>query len=85
MMGEAKGLSELDTKEPIKPLNSAGGGYCLNQLYNVDCMEAMKYIPDKFFQLAITDPPYGIGIDGQKLSINKNPKHNRKQIGRAHV
>ena len=39
----------------------------------------MKYIPDKFFQLAITDPPYGIGIDGQKLSINKNPKHNRKQ------
>lgn len=26
MMGEAKGLSELDTKEPIKPLNSAGGG-----------------------------------------------------------
>ena len=42
-------------------------------------MEAMKYIPDKFFQLAITDPPYGIGIDGQKLSINKNPKHNRKQ------
>lgn len=55
-----------------------GGGRCLNRLYNADCMEAMKQIPDKFFQLAITDPPYGIGIDGQKLSINKNPKHNRK-------
>ena len=26
----------------------------------------------------VTDPPYGIGIDGQKESINKNPKHNRK-------
>jgi hypothetical protein len=26
----------------------------------------------------ITDPPYGIGIDGQKESISKNPKHNRK-------
>lgn len=26
----------------------------------------------------ITDPPYGIGIDGQKRSINSNPKHNRK-------
>ena len=26
----------------------------------------------------ITDPPYGIGIDGQKKSTNKNPKHNRK-------
>lgn len=39
----------------------------------------MKQIPDKFFQLAITDPPYGIGIDGQKKSINRNPKHNRKE------
>lgn len=26
----------------------------------------------------VTDPPYGIGIDGQKRSISKNPKHNRK-------
>ena len=26
----------------------------------------------------ITDPPYGIGIDGQKKSVSKNPKHNRK-------
>jgi site-specific DNA-methyltransferase (adenine-specific) len=26
----------------------------------------------------ITDPPYGLGIDGQKQSIAKNPKHNRK-------
>ena len=26
----------------------------------------------------ITDPPYGIGIDGQKESKSKNPKHNRK-------
>lgn len=59
--------------------NQCGGGYCLNRLYNEDCMEAMKLIPDKFFQLAITDPPYGIGIDGQKLNINKNPKHSRKE------
>lgn len=55
-----------------------GGGYNLNTLYNTDCMEAMQNIPDQYFQLAITDPPYGIGIDGQKLSINKNPKHDRK-------
>ena len=26
----------------------------------------------------VTDPPYGIGIDGQKQSISSNPKHNRK-------
>ena len=28
-------------------------------LYNMDCMEAMKQFPDKFFDLAIVDPPYG--------------------------
>lgn len=53
--------------------------YKLNTLYNEDCLEAMKYIPDKYFDLAIVDPPYGIGIDGQKEYISKtNSKHNRK-------
>ena len=50
----------------------------LNRLYNLDCMEAMKEIPDKYFQLAICDPPYGIGHDGQRRRVHKNPKHNRK-------
>ena len=50
----------------------------MNELYNMDCMEGMKQFPDKYFELAIVDPPYGIGIDGQKESICKNPKHNRK-------
>jgi site-specific DNA-methyltransferase (adenine-specific) len=48
----------------------------LNKLYNMDCMEGMKEIPDKYFDLAIVDPPYGIGIDGQKKSTSKNPRHN---------
>lgn len=26
---------------------------------NRDCMEAMRTFPDKFFDLAIVDPPYG--------------------------
>lgn len=47
--------------------------------YNMDCMDGMKQFPDNFFDLAIVDPPYGLGIDGQKESISKNPKHNRKQ------
>ena len=28
-------------------------------LYNADCMEAMKEFPDNFFDLAVVDPPYG--------------------------
>ena len=34
--------------------------------YNMDCMDAMREFPDKFFDLAIVDPPYGIGEDGRK-------------------
>jgi len=43
-------------------------------------MEAMANMKDKEFDLAIVDPPYGIGIDGQKKAICKNPKHNRKHF-----
>ena len=52
----------------------------LNRVYNEDCLEYMKTVPDNYFDLCLTDPPYGIGIDGQKKSINiNNPKANRKQ------
>ena len=47
----------------------------LKGFYNMDCMEGMKQIPDKYFDLAIVDPPYGIGI-------SKNPvrqAHQKKQ------
>ena len=39
---------------------------------NEDCMELMKRYPDKHFSLAIVDPPYGIGVDGQKKSTSKH-------------
>ena len=32
--------------------------YKLNEIYNEDCLQAMKQIPDKYFDLAIVDPPY---------------------------
>jgi len=35
----------------------------VNVAYNMDCMEAMREMPDKAFELAIVDPPYGIGIN----------------------
>ena len=35
-------------------------------VYNVDCMEYMKSLPDKAFSLAVVDPPYGIGESGAK-------------------
>ncbi len=48
------------------------------ELLNTDCLLYMKQCKDKQFDLAIVDPPYGLGIDGQKESKSKNPKHNRK-------
>lgn len=36
------------------------------ELLNVDCMEYMRGLPDKAFDLAIVDPPYGIGEHGGK-------------------
>ena len=32
--------------------------------YNIDCIEFMKTKPDKYYDLAIVDPPYGINMDG---------------------
>jgi site-specific DNA-methyltransferase (adenine-specific) len=31
------------------------------KVLNIDCMEFMQQYPDKFFDLAVVDPPYGLG------------------------
>ena len=42
--------------------------------YNMDCMDGMKEFPDKYFDLAIVDPPYGINIQksGRLRKYNTN-------------
>ena len=45
------------------------GGFILielNRIIHADCMDIMKDIPDKYFELAIVDPPYGIGANKEK-------------------
>jgi site-specific DNA-methyltransferase (adenine-specific) len=44
-------------------------------LHNIDCMELLKATPDKFYDLAITDPPYGIGISNNPV----RQQHTKKQ------
>lgn len=46
----------------------------LNQLYNMDCLEGMKQFPDKYFELAVVDPPYGININ-HNIGRRKGDKH----------
>lgn len=44
----------------------------LNTVYNMDCMEGMAQIPDKYFELAIVDPPYGISATKMSMGSNKS-------------
>jgi len=34
----------------------------LNKIYNMDCLDFMRELPDKSIDLILTDPPYGINI-----------------------
>lgn len=34
----------------------------ISNVFNIDCMIGMKEFPDKFFELAVVDPEFGIGI-----------------------
>ena len=48
---------------------------------NIDCMEYMATVPDKYFDLAVVDPPYGIGEGSKKIQSRYFDKNgNEKKI-----
>lgn len=62
----------------------------LNNYYNMDCMDGMKLIPDKYFELAIVDPQWGrkehggkdrsryVKQDNGKLTLVPSGKYKKK-------
>lgn len=44
----------------------------MNVAYNLDCMEALVGMPDLCYDLAVVDPPYGIGESGKKAASRKH-------------
>lgn len=48
----------------------------ISETFNLDCIEGMKQYPDKYFDLAIVDPPYG--IDAGKMTMGSG-KHKFKK------
>lgn len=43
-----------------------------SHVFNFDCVEGMKQYPDKYFDLAVVDPPYGISANKMTLGNGKN-------------
>ena len=49
----------------------------ISEVHNEDCMIGMKEYPDNYFDLAVVDPPYGIG---DKFKGGKTGKMNFNEI-----
>lgn len=49
----------------------------MNKVYLMDCMEGMRGTPDKYYDLAVVDPPYGLGERLTNGGGKRFKKHNR--------
>lgn len=55
------------------------------RIINADCMDILRELPDKYVDLVLTDPPYGIDyggqlIKGEEFKFNTN-KHGWRNFG----
>lgn len=56
------------------------------ELLNIDCMEYMATLPDKAFDLAVVDPPYGIGMDRcMKGSVGIDKRNGKPILRRDYI
>jgi site-specific DNA-methyltransferase (adenine-specific) len=65
-------MTELDLK--TKAPNDAKPVLCAvpsNKVYLEDCTEALKRFSDGYFDIAVVDPPYGIGANKMQLGNGK--------------
>ena len=76
-MGEPKLIEPNIRVSDVTQWGIYGVSNCaLSEVYLMDCIAGMKHYPDKFFDLAVVDPPYG--IDWMKQIGNPNTKANWK-------
>jgi site-specific DNA-methyltransferase (adenine-specific) len=50
----------------------------ISEVKNMDCIEYMQQFPDKYFDLAIVDPPYGIDRNSMNMGNSVFNKDNKK-------
>lgn len=51
----------------------------VSEVKNMDCMAYMAQFPDKYFDLAVVDPPYGIRATRMTLGNGKNKVYRGEQ------
>ena len=51
----------------------------ISEVFLGDCMDYMAQFPDKFFELAIVDPPYGINAPNMQMGQNLTRNNGHKQ------
>lgn len=59
--------------------SSAFSGTHTSEVYEMDCIAGMKEYPDKYFDLAVVDPPYGININHSMGRRKGDKKSNYKK------
>lgn len=54
-------------------------------VYLLDCIEGMRHFPDKYFDLAVVDPPYGIGADKKQneAALQRIKANGKSKAGRG--
>lgn len=51
-----------------------------NKIIKADMLQLLKMIPDNYFDLLLTDPPYGIDIIGQRIKKDPEGRHGYRQF-----
>lgn len=65
LIDQAEGKEATDVYTVLPTVKKASLHEPNIELLNIDCLHYMKQCEDKQFDLAIVDPPYGIGMDGK--------------------
>ena len=52
----------------------------MNEAYNMDCMIPLWEMPENSFDLAVVDPPYGIGIHGDMGRRKGKPRKYKRVL-----
>ena len=60
-------------ENPALRIGSVGRS-ALSTVYWMDCIDGMKQFPDKIFDLAVVDPPYGIGA-GKGVGVTRGKEN----------